>query len=320
MKKLKTVLSFVVIFVFIAEALAVLASDDKGVRYNLTAVRAAAQNANISVEQDANKEKFVYISPTGNDAFGEFVIDGISDGTYDISLEVKGGPGRGVYLPSINGADAENEIDLYSKNVYTYETNLGSFEIYGGTAKVRFTYRGKTQDSIAGAFCVRNITFKKITENESADYDSVDRKIKSEVYTHPVKDRTALEAEKQLYVDPVSGNDKNDGSIDQPFKSIFAAKEAVRQINQNMSGDIVVVLRGGTYYPELTEYEEELYSPGEGDVPVLRETRIVKKSNLDFNEADSGSNGFYVIYKAYENETPVISGETVITDWELFDK
>lgn len=78
------------------------------------------------------------------------------------------------------------------------------------------------------------------------------------------------------------GNDANPGTIDRPFATIERARDAVREINRNMTGDIIVYLRDGTYRLERT---------------------------LEFDERDSGTNGYRVIYQAYPGESPIISGE-----------
>lgn len=44
---------------------------------------------------------------------------------------------------------------------------------------------------------------------------------------------------KNIYVSTL-GNDQNDGSENSPFKTVERAKEEVRKISENMSGDIVV--------------------------------------------------------------------------------
>lgn len=94
------------------------------------------------------------------------------------------------------------------------------------------------------------------------------------------------------YVDPAIGSDANDGTSGSPFQSIAKAREAVREINSNMTGDILVYLRGGTY--ALTE-------------------------ELVFNETDSGTNGHNIIYQAYPGEHPLISGGQSIANWSLYD-
>jgi len=92
----------------------------------------------------------------------------------------------------------------------------------------------------------------------------------------------------EFYVD--SGVEASgDGTEDSPFKTIEEAQNAVRAINSSMTGDIVVNLKGGKYYLEDT---------------------------LTFNNSDSGTNGYKVIYKNAQGETPVISGGKPITGFE----
>ncbi|MCX5425549.1 RICIN domain-containing protein [Streptomyces sp. NBC_00078] len=99
----------------------------------------------------------------------------------------------------------------------------------------------------------------------------------------------AYAATTNFYVDPVNGSDSNSGtSTAAAFKTIQAAKAAVRAVNANMSDDIVVNLRGGTY--PLT-------------APVT------------FGTSDSGTNGHTVVYQAYNGETPVITGGKAVTGW-----
>ncbi|MCJ8014443.1 LamG domain-containing protein [Paenibacillus sp. KQZ6P-2] len=95
------------------------------------------------------------------------------------------------------------------------------------------------------------------------------------------------------YVDPVNGQDTNDGmSTTTAFRTIEHARDVVRTINANMTDDIEVKLRGGTY---------------------------TLNSTLNFTDADSGTNGFNIIYSAYNGEKPVISGGKQITGWTLYD-
>ncbi|GAA3900743.1 hypothetical protein GCM10023084_61470 [Streptomyces lacrimifluminis] len=101
--------------------------------------------------------------------------------------------------------------------------------------------------------------------------------------------QTAHAATTNFYVDPVNGSDGNSGtSTASAFKTIQAAQAAVRGANTNMSDDIVVNLRGGTY---------SLPGP------------------ITFGAADSGTNGRTVVYQAYNGETPVISGGKAISGW-----
>ncbi|WP_030441227.1 RICIN domain-containing protein [Actinoplanes subtropicus] len=99
----------------------------------------------------------------------------------------------------------------------------------------------------------------------------------------------AFAAATNYYVDPVNGNDSNSGtSTAAAFRTIQAAQTAVRGVNANMSGDIVVNLRGGTY---------SLTGP------------------IAFGTSDSGTNGHNVIYQAYNGENPVVTSGQSITGW-----
>jgi hypothetical protein len=89
------------------------------------------------------------------------------------------------------------------------------------------------------------------------------------------------------YVAP-NGNDANPGTITAPFKTLQHARDVVRTVNDNMTGDINVYLRGGNY-------------------PV--------SSAIDFTPADSGTNGHRVVYAAYQNEKPVLNGGVQVTGW-----
>jgi hypothetical protein len=89
------------------------------------------------------------------------------------------------------------------------------------------------------------------------------------------------------YVSP-TGSDSNPGTIDAPFQTITKARDVVRTINSNMTGDICVYLRGGDY-------------------------RIT--NTISFDTQDSGKNGYRIYYQAYPGETPVLNGATKVTGW-----
>ncbi|NWK56559.1 DNRLRE domain-containing protein [Verrucomicrobiaceae bacterium N1E253] len=85
-----------------------------------------------------------------------------------------------------------------------------------------------------------------------------------------------------FHVDPTAGNDTNDGlTFETAFRTLENARQVVDSVNDNMAGDIVVELHGGTFRPQNT---------------------------LALDSGDSGSNGFRVIYRAAAGETPVVSG------------
>ncbi|MEO3748611.1 ricin-type beta-trefoil lectin domain protein [Plantactinospora sp. B5E13] len=94
-------------------------------------------------------------------------------------------------------------------------------------------------------------------------------------------------AQETYYVAP-DGNDSNPGTITSPFRTLQRARDVVRTVNANMTGDIQVYLRGGIY-------------------PV--------SSTIEFGPGDSGTNGHRVVYSAYPNETPVLDGGVRVTGW-----
>ena len=97
----------------------------------------------------------------------------------------------------------------------------------------------------------------------------------------------ALPAFAQPYYVAPAGDDANAGTLARPFASLQRAQAAVRQ----KPG--AVYLRGGTYYLPAT---------------------------LVFTAQDSGTQDAPVIYEAYENEKPVISGGVRLEklDWQPY--
>ena len=92
-----------------------------------------------------------------------------------------------------------------------------------------------------------------------------------------------LAEQKAFYVSP-DGNDSNDGSIESPFKTIEAARDAVRALKNAdglPSGGIRVILREGDY---------------------------ILSKGLEFDSRDSGTKDSPIIYSAYENERVRILG------------
>lgn len=100
---------------------------------------------------------------------------------------------------------------------------------------------------------------------------------------------TVLAAQTKFYVSP-SGNDDNPGTINAPFKTVAAARDAVRSVNSSMSEDIIVYLRDGIH---------------------------CVTSPVTFKPQDSGKNGYRIYYMAYPGEAPVLSGAVKVTGWTL---
>jgi len=93
---------------------------------------------------------------------------------------------------------------------------------------------------------------------------------------------------KDFYVS-LQGSDDNAGTLQQPFRTVLKARDAVRKINRDMKDDIHVYIRGGVYY---------LTGP------------------IELGSRDSGFNGHRVIYCGYEQERPQLVGGVPVTDWK----
>lgn len=93
-------------------------------------------------------------------------------------------------------------------------------------------------------------------------------------------------AAQPYYVAP-GGNDGNPGALAKPFASLQRAQQAVRQKPGT------VFLRGGTYYLPAT---------------------------LVFTAQDSGTKDAPVVFQAYQNEQPVVSGGVKLEelDWQPY--
>lgn len=102
-----------------------------------------------------------------------------------------------------------------------------------------------------------------------------------------------VSADIEFYV-ATYGADDNSGTKASPFKTLEGARNAIRKLDKNSrEGDITVWLRGGTH--------------------TLAETFVL-------NRQDSGADGKVIRYKAYPNETPVLSSGKKITGWKKLRK
>lgn len=95
-----------------------------------------------------------------------------------------------------------------------------------------------------------------------------------------------------VFVDGENGNDENDGTENSPVATVEAARKLVQPYLSDMQNHIYVFIKGGTYH---------LTSP------------------MSFTTADSGNNGFSVIYTAWGEEEPVFSGGREYKDFVLHD-
>ncbi len=93
----------------------------------------------------------------------------------------------------------------------------------------------------------------------------------------------------KYYVSTSGDDTTGNGSIKRPWKTIPKARDAVRTVNQEMTGDIYVYIRGGKYYLD---------------------------SSVDFGPEDSGTNGYKIYYAGYPGDPmPRIIGGQPLTGW-----
>lgn len=97
------------------------------------------------------------------------------------------------------------------------------------------------------------------------------------------------------YYVSASGSSKI-GSLKSP-SSLTEIRNIIRKENRYMTGNIIVYLRGGVY-------------------ALTKPFELVESNEFH----DSGTNGFNIIYQAYQDEIPVISGGIEIKGWKLYDR
>ena len=95
-----------------------------------------------------------------------------------------------------------------------------------------------------------------------------------------------------IYVSPEGADNTGDGSQSNPFASITRARDEVRKLNDDMTGDIRVIIEDGTY--------------------VIDDT-------IEFTAEDSATNDYRISYETADGASPVISGGKAITGWTLHD-
>jgi len=93
----------------------------------------------------------------------------------------------------------------------------------------------------------------------------------------------------EIYVSADAGIGQGDGTEGNPYARMEEARQAIQGLNDNMTGDIIVYFEDGEYLLDST---------------------------VAFTQADSGTNGYKVIYKAKEQANPVITSGVKVTGWK----
>ena len=94
-----------------------------------------------------------------------------------------------------------------------------------------------------------------------------------------------------FYLSP-DGSDDNPGTQAAPFRTLERVQIEIKKKSGSSKGDITVYLRGGIY---------------------------ALKNTVEFGPDDSGADNFRIIYKAFEDEKPIISGGKVLQNWKRVD-
>jgi hypothetical protein len=98
-------------------------------------------------------------------------------------------------------------------------------------------------------------------------------------------------ARPEAFVVATTGSDENPGTAAKPFATLGRARDALRKLNAGgpPRAAVTVVVRGGTY--------------------VLKDTLV-------FGPEDSGTPEQRIVYAAYPDEKPVLSGGLEIIGWK----
>ncbi len=191
----------------------------------------------------------------------------VADGKFYPDDALTRGEVCGIISAYISAVGAER------KNPDISFTDSDSFGIWGQEIKTAASY-GVVNGYPDGSFCAgKNITRAEIAE--------------------VVKKLVELKGRRYFYVDPENGNDDNDGTVSRPFKSIYRAKDAVKENNSDMRGNMYVLLKAGMHYMDKT---------------------------LNMTKDDSGTNGYNIIYTSYgEGKAFLSGGESKKLDWSMYD-
>jgi len=176
------------------------------------------------------------------------------------------------FIPEVNG---RYDIKVLGKSGHSSSTvTVTADDVHAGSGSLKSDY-----DTVKlGNVLLLGGEVNKITLNVTNQTLAYIKKI----YITKTED---TEIYREFYVSP-EGEDENSGSSQKPFKTIKKAKEKVAEINDKMTGNIVVNIAAGTY--------------------KLNETEI-------FDESHGGKNGHRVIFRAQDPDNPpeIIGGRKI---------
>lgn len=197
--------------------------------------------------------------------------------------------GTGEKLPDLMGAtvaSAKAEVSNQSGEKKEIGLYLAYYDGGGRLMQVKHTI----QEVVSGqtAPITIGMEFESVTVGEKVRSFLWDM---TDFTMVPLLKDEALYATNNVYV-ATNGDDAADGTFATPLKTIGAAQNLVRERNDDMTTDLFVYLRGGTY-----------------QLP----------SALVFGNEDSGSNNHVIRYCSYKDEQAVLSGARTVCEWNLID-
>lgn len=232
-----------------------------------------------------------YRIETGVDIYkdGEGFFVSLGDGeftAYTFTAEHKG-----VYDMYLISSEA-NEFDLYIDG-YKYPIKcIADKKMSEPVCSVYFS-QGKHNIRIMSGIDQTSakldyIRFATSATNEYLDPQKLNNGI-YDIHSLETADNGDHPVYKEYYVSP-QGSDEAQGTKEEPFATLERAKQEVRKINNDMTGDIIVNIEQGDY--KLS-------------------------STLKFDASDSGKNGFDVIYRGEDKNNPsVLTGGRKVEGWE----
>lgn len=195
-------------------------------------------------------------------------------------------------------------VDLTSRSGW-HSVNIAEVYLTEGKHTVSFVSAGKTGKNRMILSVVKLIYSASVSRNVSEE---------NAVMT-------------SIYVSP-DGNDMNSGTSDNPLKTIEKAIEKAKDCCENMTGNIEIVLKGGTYNPsysikDIPLYDHDYKKDESGNIisaeKKVRGSYEAKISNIKIDNDLMPTNGYKIIIKAYSGETPIISGAKEIKGWTIYD-
>ena len=217
---------------------------------------------------DVEKDKWYYTSITIAQKLGMIPEEMIKDNKFDPNRSITRGEASAVlvrYAQAAGNPEEKYTVDFTDKNSF-----------------------GEYADAIEKA-----AAYGLINGYDDGTFKSSNTILRAEA-AEMIKNAIELGGRRYFYVDYTNGNDKNEGTLSSPYKTLERAQKELRKYNKDMKGNIYVFLKDGEHYISKT---------------------------LELTPDDSGTNGYNILYTSYGSGNAMLSGgETKVLDWTLYDE